>query len=116
MRSRLTVGTIAWCWMTIACSADDGAVERAREDLAKRLNVPVKEVQLVREAPRTWIDSNMGCVRVGVPVEKVYSEGSELVLSAAGKKHYYHARSGEPYVYCETPNTKRTGPVKAPTR
>ena len=97
----------------MAWGGNDG-VSAAREDLSRRLSLAPEQIEVVSQQQRSWPNSHMGCRRVGVPVEQVITKGSELVLVARGQTYYYHARPGEPYVYCELPSSKRTGPVEAP--
>ena len=71
---------------------------------------------MLSEQPVVWQDSNMGCVRVGVRMDKVTTKGSELILIAEGQMHYYHARPGENYQFCELPSTNKKGAGEPPVR
>ena len=115
MISRKLLGMVTFCWMTGTwAGGGDTVVEAARQDLARRLKVPLERVEVVSEKPMVWPDSRMGCVRVGVPMDKVTTKGSQLILIAEGQMHYYHARPGETYQYCELPSTKKKGAVEPP--
>ena len=117
MKSRTMLGFVSLCWMSGSwAGGGDSDVYAAREDLARRLNVPLERVEVVSEKPMVWPDSNMGCVRVGVRMDKVTTKGSQLILIAEGQMHYYHARPGETYQFCEMPSTKKKGAVEPPVK
>ncbi len=117
MKIRSIAGLVALGWAAGSVGGNsDATVEIARNDLARRLDVPLEQVQVVSRTVREWPDSRMGCERVGVPVDEVITPGSALLLGVAGKTHYYYARPGETYQYCELPSTKKRGPIGPPVK
>jgi hypothetical protein len=66
--------------------------ERAREDLARRLGVPVAEIQVTRFAPRHWKNTALECPKAG---ETTSAErpvrGYELLLRHRDREFTYHA-------------------------
>jgi hypothetical protein len=62
----------------------------ARDDLARLLNVPVREIKLESMLPARWPDSSLGCPRAGETYEKKESSGYVIKLVAGGKTYRYH--------------------------
>ena len=85
-----------------ACAVASGDdVERARADLAGRLDVPVQEVTVVERVEKTWPDGSLGCPQPGMNYTQALVEGSLLVLEVDGKRYNYHAGGGRGYFLCE---------------
>lgn len=77
--------------------------QRAKEDLAKRLNVDPASIKVVSEKEVTWNDGSMGCPQPEMMYTQALVEGSQVVL-ASGKNYEYHAGSnGKPFL-CEKPS------------
>lgn len=65
-------------------------VERSREDLARRLHVPMKSIQLVSFAAAKWPDNTMNCA---VPYEQIRRravKGYQIQLRKGERTYVYH--------------------------
>jgi len=80
-----------------------GPVEQAKTDLAGRLNLTAEEVTLVSSEEVTWRDSSLGCPEPGMHYAQVLTEGSRIILAAAGNQYQYHAGAGRPPFLCANP-------------
>jgi hypothetical protein len=92
----------------------DPAVEVAREDLAKRLQIPVEEITVVSQTEKDWPDRSMGCPRKDMNYAQVLTNGSELILAAGGRQYSYHQGGSRPYFYCANPAKKSGVPIGTP--
>lgn len=117
MQMRIALMLIAATAMAQARPGPDEGrrIDAARTDLGLRLTLAPEQVEVRSKTSRLWPDSLLGCQRVAAPIEKTPTRGSELVLFAGGHVHYYYARPGERYRYCELPSSKKTGAVKPPS-
>lgn len=113
LRIALTVVSIASIGSAMVLAGDD-YVDRARQDLAKRLKVPLERVVVGAQDARDIQDLTSACVRVDAPMDQLISKEAGLVLVVKGQKHYYYAEPGESYRYCELPSTKKRGPIGPP--
>ena len=78
-------------------------IDAARQDLASRLQVPVNQVSVISQTEKIWPDGSLGCPRKGMNYKQVISNGSQLVLSVAGRHYFYHSGAGNAYFYCAKP-------------
>ncbi len=76
------------------------ASERARQDLAARLGVPVDEIQVRFIKITQWPDTSLGCPQPGESYEQVPTEGFLIELEHGGKTYEYRADE-ERLVLCE---------------
>ena len=63
----------------------------ARADLAKRLGVPVPEIQAAGVTPKTFEDVSLGCPKAGMQYAQVLTEGWVLTLRHGNRDFTYHA-------------------------
>jgi hypothetical protein len=84
-------------------STPTGPVDQAKADLARRLAVPVAEVRLVSSTEVTWPDSSLGCPEPGMHYAQVLTNGTRIILSAAGKQYEYHSGPRRAPFLCENP-------------
>jgi hypothetical protein len=63
----------------------------ARVDLAKRLAVPVPEIQAAGVTPKTFEDASLGCPETGMQYAQVLTEGWVLTLRHGNRDFTYHA-------------------------
>ncbi len=61
----------------------------ARVYLATRLNLPVQEVKIVKEATKEWPDSCLGIASPGTSCAQVITSGYEVTLEAKGVTYMY---------------------------
>lgn len=70
----------------------------ARKDLAKRLDVPLEEVELAGALDVTWRSSAMGCPKPGEQYMQALVAGRSIMLRVGEQSYRYHAkRAGEPF-------------------
>ncbi len=65
----------------------------ARDDLAKRLQVPPKEIRAVSAVPEAFDDASLGCPQPGVQYAKAVTDGWVLTLRYRDRDYTYHADS-----------------------
>jgi len=66
-------------------------VDLAINDLAKRLNISVEEIVVVRVVPKTFGNTSLGCPRPGEMYAQVLTPGYTIELVVNGKTYNYHA-------------------------
>jgi hypothetical protein len=76
---------------------------QAMLDLAARLNVPVGDIEAVREEAVTWRDGSLGCPKEGMMYTQALVEGSSIVLRVDDVEYHYHSGKGRAPFYCENP-------------
>jgi hypothetical protein len=78
-----------------------GLLAQAKEDLAKRLDIPSDQIDLVELSPVVWPDGALGCPEPGVVYTQVQHEGL-LIRLRAGKRIYpYHSGGGSTPFLCQ---------------
>lgn len=78
-------------------------VSRAREDLARRLSVPAREIEVEKAEDVTWRDAGLGCPEPGMNYAQRLTPGVRIVLRADGEQYHYHAGGGRAPFLCENP-------------
>jgi hypothetical protein len=73
----------------------DAVVKSAREDLSKRLGVPLEEVTLQTSESAMWLDEKLGCEAAGAATVRSGTtggtiQGFKLYLTARGLPYTYH--------------------------
>jgi hypothetical protein len=68
----------------------DVMMEKAREDLAKRLGVDAARIRLGSAEPKQWPDSGLGCPSQGESLVAGPVDGLVLTLRHAGRVFTYH--------------------------
>ena len=82
-------------------STENQLVAYAKEDLAKRLGIPVEEIELVSMEEVTWRDGSLGCPKPGMAYTQALVNGTLIVLSVDLRQYRYHSgRGGTPFL-CE---------------
>lgn len=66
-------------------------VELAKDNLARRLGVGVKEVTLVSAEAVEWPDASLGNPQPGMVYAQVVTPGYKIILSAGGQEYEYHS-------------------------
>jgi hypothetical protein len=81
-------------------SAPAPLVERARQDLARRLGISSLQVTVAAESAMTWTSAALGCPAPGMGYAAVQTPGFRLTLEAFGQRHDYHTDTRETFVLC----------------
>ena len=68
-------------------------IEAAIEDLAKRMNVPTENVEVVETKQVEWPDGAIGCPEDGISYTQAIVEGAQVLLTSDGRLYDYHAGS-----------------------
>jgi hypothetical protein len=89
---------------TPADSALQALIEKAKEDLAQRINVSTNEIRVVDATEVEWSDSSLGCPQPGMLYLQVITPGYQIVLEANGTPYEYHSNKSTLIVFCENPN------------
>jgi len=79
--------------MTPTTPADPGLqnlIEKAKEDLAQRLNVLLTQINLIEARAVVWPDASIGCPQPGMQYKQVPEDGALIVLQANGITYEYH--------------------------
>lgn len=76
-------------------------IEKAKEDLAKQLFIPVDEISLVEVIDVEWSDSSLDCPQSGMDYLQVITPGYRILLDVNGKVHEYHTNQDNYVVYCK---------------
>ena len=114
MKMRWLGGILIVVSSSVSWSGGGGPAEAARQDLAKRLQIPVAQVTVLSETEKDWPDASVGCPREGMVYAQVITNGSQLVLEVAGRSYFYHARAGRAYFYCDQRAKKSGAPSRTP--
>jgi hypothetical protein len=69
----------------------DSAVEKAKSDLARRLNVPESEIELSSVKDKEFPDMSLGSPESGEMSAQMISSGWEITLGAQDKTYDYRA-------------------------
>ena len=81
----------------------DALVEKAKQDLAGRLSLPVAGISLVESASVTWPDSSIGCPAPDMMYAQILTPGYRIILSAGDKHYEYHTGHNQAVVFCANP-------------
>jgi hypothetical protein len=80
----------------------ESQVEEAKVDLARRLDISVGLIQVLRAESVTWLDASLGCPQPGVQYIQTPQEGVRVVLDALGVSYEYHSGDGDTLFLCES--------------
>jgi hypothetical protein len=76
-------------------------IRLAKEDLAKRKDLHIEEIEFVDFESVIWPDGSLGCPRPGVAYTQVQQEGYLIHLRHAGHIFAYHGSGDHPPYLCE---------------
>jgi hypothetical protein len=78
-------------------------VQTAKEDLARRLSIPVSGIELIEFRPMVWPDKGLGCPQPGMVYAQVQEEGALIRLRVGKRTYQYHSGSRREPFLCENP-------------
>jgi len=87
----------------------ENLIEKAKEDLARRLSISAKQIDLVEANEVVWPNASLGCPQPGMVYADVLTPGYLVLLEANGKEYEYHASRGTEVFYCENPIPPASG-------
>jgi hypothetical protein len=78
-------------------------IEKAKDDLARRLSISMAHISLLEARDVVWPNSSLGCPQPGMLYADVLTPGFLILLSADNQEYEYHAGKGSDVFYCENP-------------
>jgi hypothetical protein len=76
-------------------------VDRAKEDLAQRLNIILEQISLIEAKPVVWPDASLGCPQPGMRYQQVPEDGALIILQANGISYEYHNGGSRGLFLCQ---------------
>lgn len=76
------------------------AIAHARQDLARRAQVPLERITLALVEAQDWPSSALGCPKPGYVYTQVVTPGYVIGLDLDGVRHTYHASREGAVVTC----------------
>ena len=77
------------------------AVEAARQFLARHLEIPADEIELISVESVNWPDTSLGCPQPGHFYAQVITPGYRMRFEAHGREYQVHTdRTGRQVVLC----------------
>lgn len=76
-------------------------VQMAKEDLARRLEIPITEISVLSVEAVDWPDTSLGCPQPGMAYAQVITPGFLIVLEASGQTYDYHTDEDSSVVLCQ---------------
>jgi hypothetical protein len=89
--------------MTPSAPALQNLIEKAKDDLTKRLSITATEINVAKAAEVTWPDSSLGCPQEGMLYAQILTPGYLILLEYANNLYEYHAGRGSAVIYCTNP-------------
>lgn len=86
---------------TPAAAGLENLVERAKEDLAQRLNIALAQINLMEAKAVVWSDASLGCPQPGKLYKQVPEDGALIVLQVNGTNYEYHNGGSRGLFLCE---------------
>jgi len=83
----------------------ESLIERAKEDLARRLSISVDQIVVLEARSVVWPDGGLGCPQPGMAYAQVPREGVLIRLRAEQRIYSYHGGAGTPPFLCERATT-----------
>jgi hypothetical protein len=78
-------------------------IEKAREDLAKKLSITTTLINVLEAKEVTWPDSSLGCPQPGMAYADVLTPGYLIILNANDYAYEYHTSKNTDIFFCENP-------------
>ena len=95
---------------TAGAAGLENLVERAKEDLARRLNIALTQIRLIETKVVVWPDASLGCPQPGMLYKQVPEDGALILLQANGISYEYHSGGSRGLFLCEQSTQKETPP------
>ena len=84
-------------------AAPMGQAGEAVADLARRLDVPERDVVVESVEEVTWRDGSIGCAEPGMMYTQALVDGSRITLRVGGERYEYHSGGRRDVFLCEEP-------------
>jgi hypothetical protein len=79
-------------------------IEKAKDDLAQRLSIPITQINLIEALEVEWSDSSLGCPQPDMFYTQVITPGYRILLEANARVYEYHSNRDTYVIYCENSN------------
>lgn len=79
----------------------ESLVNKAKEDLANRLSIPVQQIEVLEAKSVVWPDSSLGCPQPGMRYTQIPHDGALIRLGVEGRVYEYHSGGGRDPFLCE---------------
>ena len=99
--------------MTPTIPADTGLqnlTEKAKEDLAQRLNISIAQISVIEAKAVVWPDASIGCPQPGMRYKQVPEDGALIVLQVNGITYEYHSGGRRGLFLCQKASKKPSPP------
>lgn len=96
-----TLPTISKTESKNAIDNDSILIEKAKNDLAQRLDIVVNQIYVVETSEVTWPDTSLGCPQEGMVYAEVVTDGFLIKLEAETQIYEYHTNGTQSGVLCE---------------
>lgn len=73
----------------------------AIQDLAKRLDIPVEQIEILEVREVVWSDASLGCPQPGRVYAQVLQEGFLIRLGVDEQMYFYHSGGSQDPFLCE---------------
>ncbi|MBN2119395.1 MAG: hypothetical protein JW730_22680 [Anaerolineales bacterium] len=90
--------------MTPTVPADPGMqnlIEKAKEDLAQRLNISMTQISVMEAKAVVWPDASIGCPQPGMRYKQVPEDGALIILQVNGITYEYHSGGRRGLFLCQ---------------
>jgi hypothetical protein len=88
----------------------ENLIERAKTDLAQRLNIVLSQIDLIDAKAVVWPDASLGCPQPGMLYKQVPADGALVVLQVDGITYEYHNGGTRGLFLCEKSKEKPSPP------
>jgi len=78
-------------------------IEKAKLDLAQRLNISEAEINVISTIDVVWPDSSLGCPQPRTAYTQALTDGFLIRLEAGGELYEYHTNTNTQVIFCEFP-------------
>jgi hypothetical protein len=82
-------------------SGAHNTVTRAKEDLARRLETSVDDVEVLEFREVVWRDASLGCPQPGMAYAQVLIDGMRIRLRHGGDVYEYHSGGNRGLYLCK---------------
>ena len=80
----------------------ESLIEKAKEDLAKRLSINVTEISLLEAREVVWPDASLGCPQPDMVYTQVQVDGLLIRLGVGKEMYFYHSGGNTEPFLCES--------------
>lgn len=78
----------------------ENLIEKAKADLAQRLDIPIAQISLVEATDVEWSDSSLGCPQPDMFYTQLITPGYLILLEVNGTQYEYHSNREIYSIYC----------------